>query len=161
MLCGCRCHATAPVCCCTRSTSTLNWSRGLKFVQRINHLHLFDPQHCIRWKIRTSSHLIFESCLPNQKRLWNWEFVKLKFRYLLSLLSQPYNSVGYRSFTLVDRDDSNSSTESTISASLIHNIASKVKPEQALTWVLNLRDLQSLLIIQRILWYFWKSRSHG
>ena len=72
--------------------------------------------------------------------------------------------------------------QSTISTSLIHNIASEGEPEQALTWVLNLnfqhekrwkceefvklklRDLKSLLISHVILWicsYCWKERIPG
>ena len=39
---------------------------------------------------------------------------------------------------LIEREDLRSSTESTISTSLIHNIASEGKSEQELTWVLNL-----------------------
>ena len=38
----------------------------------------------------------------------------------------------------LDREDGNSSTESTISTSLIHNIASEGKSEQELTWGSNL-----------------------
>ena len=38
----------------------------------------------------------------------------------------------------IDREDFNSSTESTISTSLIHNIASEAKSEQVVTWFLNL-----------------------
>ena len=41
-------------------------------------------------------------------------------------------------FPAIDRDDFNSSTESTISTSLIHNIASEEKSEKELTWCLNL-----------------------
>ena len=37
-----------------------NWSRGFQLVQRMNYLHFLDPQHGIRWKIRTGSRLIFE-----------------------------------------------------------------------------------------------------
>ena len=37
-----------------------------------------------------------------------------------------------------DHDDFNSSTESTISTSLIHNMASEGKSEQVVTWLLNL-----------------------
>ena len=37
-----------------------------------------------------------------------------------------------------DRDDFNSSIESTISTSLIHDIASEGKSEQIVTWFLNL-----------------------
>ena len=39
-------------------------------------------------KIRTGSHLISESYLPAQKRWKSREFVNLKFRYLLSLMSK-------------------------------------------------------------------------
>ena len=38
-----------------------NWSRGLQFFQWINHIHLFDPKHSVRWKFRAGSHLGFES----------------------------------------------------------------------------------------------------
>ena len=37
-----------------------------------------------------------------------------------------------------DREDLKSSTESTISTSLIHNIVSEGKSEQIVTWLLNL-----------------------
>ena len=40
-------------------------------------------------------------------------------------------------FPAIDREDFNSSTESTISTFSIHNIASEGKSEQELTWVLN------------------------
>ena len=40
-------------------------------------------------------------------------------------------------FPLADREDFNSSNESTISTSLIHNIASDGKSEQVVTWFLN------------------------
>ena len=43
-----------------------------------------------------------------------------------------------KSFPLTDRDDFNSSRESTISTSLIHNIASDGRSEQVVTWFLNL-----------------------
>ena len=42
-----------------------------------------------------------------------------------------------KTVSAIDRDDFNSSTESTISTSLIHNIASEEKSEQELTCVLN------------------------
>ena len=43
-----------------------------------------------------------------------------------------------KSFPAIDRADFNSSTESFISTSLIHNIASDGKSEQVVTWFLNL-----------------------
>ena len=41
-------------------------------------------------------------------------------------------------FPSIDREDPNSSIESTISTSLIHNIASEGEAEQVVTWFLNL-----------------------
>ena len=64
-----------------------NWSRGFELFQIIKHLHFINPQHNIRWKIRTSYHFIFESSFPHQKRLWIREFRRIQFRHLLSLLT--------------------------------------------------------------------------
>ena len=73
-----------------------------------------------------------------------------------------------KSLLSIDCEDSNSSTESTISTSLIHNIASEGKSEQFLNltfqykidewrgefFKLKLRYLLFLLSSHRILWYF-------
>ena len=69
-----------------------NRSRRFQLVQRINHLHFFDPQHSIRWKISTIGDLCIESNFPHQKRLWIREFVELQFRHLLSLPVRPWKS---------------------------------------------------------------------
>ena len=52
-------------------------------------------------------------------------------------LASSISKVGNLSTAIV-RDDFNSSTESTITTSLIHNIESEGKSDQELTWVLNL-----------------------
>ena len=80
----------------------------------------------------------------------------------------------------IERDGSGSSTDSTISTCLIHNIASEENWDKNSYWVLNLIfqhenvetvvkrskmklwDLQSLLINDVILWSFcWKETTHG
>ena len=57
------------------------------FHKLIDNLHFIDPHQSIRWKIRTVSHLNFDSYLPHQEWLWMREFVALLLRNLLSLLS--------------------------------------------------------------------------
>ena len=60
--------------------------RRLQFLQWINHLHLFDPQHSFWWKTRTSSRSVFESYFSkNQEWLWIKAFVELQLRHLLSI----------------------------------------------------------------------------
>ena len=44
----------------------------------------------------------------------------------------------FKSLHAIDREDFGSSTESAISTSLIHNVASEGKSEKELSWVLNL-----------------------
>ena len=58
----------------------LNWVRWFQIVQRIDHLHFFDPQHCLRERTRTGTYLGFESYLPTWKRWRCGKFVKLKLR---------------------------------------------------------------------------------
>ena len=65
-----------------------------------------------------------------------WEFWMILFK-AEAILASSSSKFG-KSFPAIDRDDLNSSTESTISTSLIHDIASEGKSEQELTWVLNL-----------------------
>ena len=97
-----------------------------------------------------------------------------KWEFLASSLSKFE-----KFFPAIDREDFHSSTESTISASLIHNKASKGKSEQAVTWFLNLifqyetvegvvnlsklefRYLLSLQSNHRILWHIhWQKGTH-
>ena len=84
-----------------------------------------------------------------------------------------------KSLPAIDRDDFKSSTESTISTSLIQNIASERELVQELTWVLNLifqnmnddgvvnlanwsSDICCLLFNHRIVWNFrWLEGIHG
>ena len=54
-----------------------------------------------------------------------------------AILASNISKVG-KFFPAIDHEDFYSSNESTISTSLIHNIAFEGEPEQALTWALNL-----------------------
>ena len=68
--------------------------------------------------------------------LFELEFWMILFKAEATLASS-ISKVGNLSTAIV-RDDFNSSTESTITTSLIHNIESEGKSDQELTWVLNL-----------------------
>ena len=52
----------------------------LKIVHWIDHLHFFDPQHCLWGWTGTGTCWCFESYLPTWKRWRCGEFVKLKLR---------------------------------------------------------------------------------
>ena len=65
----------------------------------------------------------------------NWEFWMILFRAEAILASNISNFGKFGSSN--DCEDYNSSNESTISTSLIHNIASDGKSEQVVTWLLN------------------------
>ena len=55
-----------------------------------------------------------------------------------------------KSFPQTDREDFNSSKESTISTLLIHNMVSDGKSEQVVTWLLNLIFQQKMNVEQGI-----------
>ena len=57
-----------------------------------------------------------------------------------------------KSLPSIDREDFSSSTESTISTSLIFHIASEGKSEQELTWVLNLIRLLVWTVLYSSQW---------
>ena len=65
----------------------------------------------------------------------NWEFWMILFR-AEAIFTSSISKFG-KFFPQTDREDFNSSIESTISASLIHNIASDGKSEQVVAWFLN------------------------
>ena len=86
-------------------------------------------------------------CLPRRNRssFWafcssrltfflNWEFLMTLFR-AEAVFASNISKFG-KSFPQTDREDFNSSKKSTISTSLIHNIASNGKSEQVVTWFL-------------------------
>ena len=128
-------------------------------------------------------------CLPRRNRcsfwafcsfrltfFWKWELLMILFK-AEAILASSSSKIG-KSLPATDLDDVDSSTESTISTSLIHNIASERKSEQELTWVLNLifqymnddgeyiklkfRYLLPFLSSHRILWDFHcQKRIHG
>ena len=66
---------------------TLELSAMISFIHWIDHLHLFDPLHCLRVWTGTGTYLGFESYLPTSWKRWRCgNFVKVKLRDLKCLL---------------------------------------------------------------------------
>ena len=55
-------------------------------IHPLNQLHFFDPLHCFRRKLWTSTYLGLESYLPASKGCWRRELVKMEIRNLQTLL---------------------------------------------------------------------------
>ena len=88
-----------------------------------------------------------ELSVPPDWFFFKWEFWMILFKSEAILVS---SSLKFRkSFPAIDRDDFNSPTESTISTSMIHNVASEGGSEQELTWV-----FESYLTIHK----WWRCR---
>ena len=88
-------------------------------------------------------------CLPRRNRSSFWAFCSSRLTFFLKwefwmilfkteAFSQLTSQNLEKIFPAIDREDFNSSTESTISTSLIHSIASEGKSKQIVTWLLNL-----------------------
>ena len=85
---------------------------------------------------KESGPLFWAFCSSRLTFFMKWEFWMILFRAEAIFASS--NSNFGKFFPAIDREDFNSSNESTISTSLIHNIAWDGKSEQVVTWFLNL-----------------------
>ena len=106
-----------------------------------------QPRHSlVSRKTHTEAYKSSMICLPRRNQSSFWAFCSSRLTFFLNKQSSRPPSQNLENYPETDRDDFNSSIESTISTSLIHNIATDGKSEQIVTWFLNRVFKQKMIV---------------